>query len=39
MNIFALKNTFIKIYICYFLINIFIKNKKSKSYLETVSLS
>ena len=31
MNIFVLENTFIKIYIYHFLINIFIKNKKSKS--------
>jgi hypothetical protein len=30
MNRFILKNTFIKIYIYHFLINIFIKNKKSK---------
>jgi len=30
MNGFILKNTFIKIYIRHFLINIFIKNKESK---------
>ena len=30
MNIFVLKNTFIKIYIYHFSIDIFIKNKKSK---------
>ena len=30
MNRFALKNTFIKIYIYHFLTNIFNKNKKSK---------
>ena len=30
MNRFVLKNIFIKIYICHFLINIFYKNKKSK---------
>ena len=32
MNRFVLKNTFIKIYIYHFLINIFIKNKKSELY-------
>jgi hypothetical protein len=32
MNIFVLRNTFIKVYICKFLINAFIKNKKSKLY-------
>jgi len=30
MNVFVLKNTFIKIYIYYFLIIIFIKNKELK---------
>jgi len=30
MDKFVLKNTFIKIYIYHFLINIFIKNKESK---------
>jgi len=30
MNRFVLKNTFIKVYIYYFLINIFYKNKESK---------
>jgi len=30
MNRFVFKNTFIKIYLYHFLINIFIKNKKSK---------
>jgi hypothetical protein len=39
MNIFVLKNTSIIIYINHFLMNIFIKNKKSKFSLETVSLS
>jgi hypothetical protein len=39
MNRFVLKNTFIKIYIHHFSINIFIK-KRSQSYaLETMSLS
>jgi hypothetical protein len=30
MNRFVLKNTFIKVYIYHFLINIFYRNKKSK---------
>ena len=30
MNIFVLKNTFIKIYVYHFSINIFFKNKRSK---------
>jgi hypothetical protein len=34
MNRFVLKNIFIKIYIYYFLINIFYKNKKSKLCFE-----
>ena len=36
---FALKNTFIKIYIYHFLINIFIKINSQSYALETVSLS
>jgi hypothetical protein len=32
MNRFILQNTFIKVYICWFLTNIFIKKKKSKLY-------
>jgi hypothetical protein len=39
MNRFVLKNTFIKTYIYYFSINIFIKIKNQSYALETVSLS
>jgi hypothetical protein len=39
MNRFVLKNTFIKIYIYHFLINIFIKTRSQSYTLETVSLS
>jgi hypothetical protein len=36
---FVLKNTFIKVYIYHFLINIFIEIRSQSSVLETVSLS
>jgi hypothetical protein len=39
MNRFVLKNTFIKIYIYHFLINIFIEIRSQSNALETVSLS
>jgi hypothetical protein len=39
MNIFVLKNTFIKVYIYHFSINIFIKTRSQSYVLETVSLS
>ncbi len=39
MNIFVLKNTFIKVYIYHFLINIFIETRSQSYVLETVSLS
>jgi hypothetical protein len=39
MNRFVLKNTFIKVYIYYFLINIFIKIRSQSYALETISLS
>jgi hypothetical protein len=39
MNRFVLKSTFIKIYICHFPINIFIKIRSQTYVLETVSLS
>jgi hypothetical protein len=39
MNSFVLKNTFIKIYIYYFLINIFIKIIRQNYALKTVLLS
>jgi hypothetical protein len=39
MNRFVLKNTFIKIYIYHFLINIFMKTRSQSYALETVSLS
>jgi hypothetical protein len=39
MNTFVLQNTFIKVYICYFLIHIFIKTRSQSCTLETVSLA
>ncbi len=39
MNKFVLKNTFIKVYIYYFLINIFIETRSQCYILEIVSLS
>ena len=39
MNRFILKNTFIKVYLYHFLINIFIKPRRQSCVLETVSLS
>ncbi len=39
MNRFVLKNTFIKVYIYHFLINIFIETRSQNCVLETVSLS
>jgi hypothetical protein len=39
MNRFVLKNTFIKIYIYHFLINIFMKTRSQSYAFETVSLS
>ena len=39
MNRFVLKNTFIKVYIYHFSINIFIEKRSQSCVLETVSLS
>ena len=39
MNIFVLENTFIKVYIYYFVLNIFVKIKDQSCVLQTVSLS
>ncbi len=39
MNRFFLKNTFIKVYIYHFSINIFIETRSQSCVLETVSLS
>ena len=39
MNKFVLKNTFIKVYIYHFSINIFIETRSQSCVLETVSLS
>ena len=39
MNKFVLKNTFMKVYIYYFLINIFVEIRNQNCVLETVSLS
>ncbi len=39
MNRFVLKNTFIKVYIYHFSINIFIETKIQNYVLETISLS
>ncbi len=38
MNKFVLKNTFIKVYIYHFSINIFIETRSQSCVLETVSL-
>jgi hypothetical protein len=38
MNRFVLKNTFIKVYIYHFSINIFIETRSQSCVLETVSL-
>jgi hypothetical protein len=38
MNRLIMQNTFIKLYICWFLINIFIKVRSQSCTLETVSL-
>ena len=39
MNIFIMKNTFVKIYTYHLLIDIFYRNKESKLGFKTVSLS